>query len=267
MAAITPQFPLPLPPWARWGLRALPLVWAVAEALLDHPGQVQTNGDLIWRRAAVHWSRGEGSQTPEDDCICTFDIANITNSDIDGSWTAGDYSNCDSQFATFLNRIAQHQATDYRVAGVNYYRMQFASPMTPSRRFVPSGPPEHIGSMAVVGTALGDALPPQVAFSVTEKTSIPRHWGRFYLPGFAESTSGGPTGRWSAAVVDDVVTATRDFYVGLQGLEFFPVVVSTQVDKILAGSLIGVTNVGADDVPDVIRRRRHELVAHSTFLP
>lgn len=228
---------------------------------------MQTGGDLVWRRAVIHWTRGEASASPEDDAVCTFDIANVTNSEIDGSWTAGDYAACDSAFGTFMTSISAYQSVHYQANEVRYYRMQFASPMTFERRFVPSGPPEHVFPFAAGGAAAGDALPPQVAFSVTEKTAIPRHWGRFYLPGFAEGMSAGISGRWLPNIVDEVAAITRNLYQSLGNSEFFPVVASTQVDKLLAGSLIGVTHVGADDIPDVIRRRRHEDSTHKVFLP
>jgi len=245
----------------------LPLVWTVAQALLDHPGQVQTNGDLVWRRMVVRWSRGSAGVGAEDDAVCTFDLVNITNSEVDPSWTQGDYGTVMGPVNTFLSQVANQQASSYNAHQVDFYRMQFASPMTPLRRFVPSGPPEFTQTTNHPGLAVGDPLPPQNAFSVTEKTAIPRHWGRFYLPGYTESESIGSLGRWNPGIVDGTVSATQGMYAALAGAQFFPVVVSTQVDNVLAGSLIGVTNIKADDVVDIIRRRRLRAPTHISQLP
>jgi hypothetical protein len=267
MGAITPQFPLPLPPWAKWGLRALPFVWGVAEALLEHAGTVQSNGDMQWRRAVVSWTRGASSGTPEDNAVCTFDIANVTGSAIDSSWTTQDYDTCNGHIGTFVTGLSQLQSPSYQCVSVDWYRMQFANPMTPQRRFTPSGPPENHAPIAnVLGLAAGDALPGQVAFVVTERTAIPRHWGRFYLPGLTELAVG-PTGRWTSSTVDTIVTLASTMYAGLAGAEFFPVVASTQADNVLAGSLLGVSNVKADDIPDIIRRRRYDVSTHTKQLP
>jgi len=232
---------------------------------LEHPGQVSNSGDLIWRRVALVWSRGDPGPTPEDDAICTFDIANITAGGIDGSWTPTDYDTCDVAFRTFATGISLIQNGSHVAKELRYYRMQFASPMTELRRFVPSGPPEHIEPLAIPGTGIGDTLPLQVAFSVTERTAVPRHWGRFYLPGMTDTFSGGGAGRWTQQLVNTIVAHTDTLYASLAAAEFFPVVVSTQVDKVLAGSLMGVTYIQADDIPDVIRRRRSSISTHTVI--
>jgi len=267
MAAITPQFPLPLPAWAKFGLKYLPFAWGVAEQLLDHPGSVQSNGDLTWRRAAVHWRRGEGSQSPEDDAICTFDFVNITSSEVDNTWTTADYDIATAHLVTFLTEIAPLIASTHGVKEIRFYRMQFASPMTDIRRFVPSGPPERISTVNVPGASLGEPLPSQVAYSVTERTAIPRHWGRFYLPGLTESSITGNAQRWNAGTVDAITNATTTMYTSFAIDELYPVVVSTQADKVLAGSLIGVTHVASDNIPDVIRRRRLDLSTYTNVKP
>ena len=222
---------------------------------------------MQWRRAVVSWSRGASSGNPEDNAVCTFDIANITGSSIDSSWTTGDYDTCNGHIGTFLTAIAALQASTYAPISVDWYRMQFAQPMTTQRRFTPSGPPEnHAPITGIVGQAVGDALPGQVAFAVTEKTAVPRHWGRFYLPGFTEAAVG-PTGRWTVGTVDNVVNQASVLYGALAGAEFFPVVASTQADNVLAGSLLGVNSVKGDDVPDIIRRRRYRASTHTTTKP
>jgi hypothetical protein len=262
MAAITPQFPLPLPPWAKWGLRALPFVWAAGRALLDHPGTVPSSGDLIWRRAVVHWARGTGVGA-EDDAVITIDMANITNSAIDGTWDSADYNTVGSHLNVLLEQIALQQNAFYKAYKVDYYRMQFADPMTPARRFVPSGPPESSLTVNWPGLSVNDALPPQVAMSVTERTSIPRHWGRVYIPGLTESaTAVGGTGRWVTGLVDGMGNAFTNFYNSMALANFPCVVVSTQADGVLGGSLLGITHVQVDDLPDVIRRRRPDRAAH-----
>jgi hypothetical protein len=105
-------------------------------------------------------------------------------------------------------------------------------------------------------------MPFQVALSVTERTSIPKHWGRFYLPGFqaqAMETATG-TGRWGSTTQATVANATATLYEDLASSGLVPVVVQVQRDKVYAPALNTVTEIVVDDIPDVIRRRRPKQV-------
>jgi hypothetical protein len=56
-------------------------------------------------------------------------------------------------------------------------------------------------------------------------------------------------------------------YSGLSANEFFPVIPITQSQKSRVGALEQVTQLRADDVPDVIRRRRFKHASHKATQP
>jgi hypothetical protein len=53
-----------------------------------------------------------------------------------------------------------------------------------------------------------------------------------------------------------MATAAGALYSGMAGSDFQIVVPILQVDKIPNRSLVGVSSIQVDDVPDIIRRRR-----------
>lgn len=255
--ATVPPFPAPLPAWAKWGLRALPFVWGVAEDLLDFPSTQDAVSEVQWRRLVTVYSRETPVGTTEDVAVCTFDIVNITGGQVDTSWTTTDFTTVEGHMDAFQNVWAANAYAGFILNEYRWYSMAFANPMTLERRFLPSGAPVRITPKNIPGTVLVEPLPYQVAFSVTERTSIPRHWGRFYLPGFtANATSAANAGRWEASTIGTIANAAETLYAACAAAELFFVVPSTQQDNILGPALLGVTNIQIDDVPDTIRRRR-----------
>ena len=271
---ITPQFPTPVPPWYRWGTRVLPAVWAAAEALLDTSNTADEAEELQWRRLVLVWQRATPTGTSEDEAMFTFDFVNITGGSVDTTWTLQDYQAVEGAFDTLMATVRTFQSSGHTLIAYRWYQMQFASPMLVDRRFLPTGPPVRIVPKNLPGTSANDALPYQVAFSVTERTSIPRHWGRFYLPGASEGVATGPWGRFQSTTIQAIADSVALCYFNLQNAELFPVVVSTQAqsggpgsESVLGGTLLGVTNIQVDDIPDVIRRRRPRQPNIRTVLP
>jgi hypothetical protein len=119
--------------------------------------------------------------------------------------------------------------------------------------FQDTGPPEYVSTISRPGTST-IYLPYQVAASITLKTGLPRHWGRYYLPGVGATLN--TTGRFNSAQCTAWANATRTLLDGLTDDGFWPVVPMTQFDKQPLHGLMGVEKIQVDDVPDVQRRRR-----------
>lgn len=252
---ITPSFPAPLPAWATWLLRAAPFVWAVGEALTEHTSDIDVE-ELEWRKVVLSWTRPTPATTTEDIAQISMEFVNITSGDVDTSWTSGDYAALESLLDTWYAAVDNHISADFELVDYRWYRRAFADPMSTNHRFAESGPPERVTVKGTNGALVGTPLPFQVAATVTEKTSVPGHWGRFYMPGLcAESTDTG-YGRLDSGYRTAVANATAQLYNDAQEAEFFPVVAVTQVNKVLSPALLGVTEVQVDDIPDVQRRRR-----------
>lgn len=113
------------------------------------------------------------------------------------------------------------------------------------------GPATRVTAVGSVATGSStNAVPDQVATSMTFKTSSRIHWGRCYLPGLITS-SYTSTGRISTATVDALAAALRTALVGADSAGITPVVPSTSHRANLA-----ISSIQVDDTPDVIRSRR-----------
>jgi hypothetical protein len=119
-------------------------------------------------------------------------------------------------------------------------------------------------------------LPPQIALSVTLKTTVRRSWGRFYLPtiGIAGNLAGRPT----SAVVDSTAVAWRDAFNACQAAGLSPGVLGSYETGTIIPTVkerhprfLGLRVVQVDNVFDVIRRRRFDITtqraAHSVNQP
>lgn len=214
-----------------------------------------TNEELLWRRLQAIYTRATPTGTQEDKAVCTFDFVNITSGAIDGSWTAGDYTTVEGILDTMFTGIAGNQSNKVTLSQYRWYARAFL-PVGQERPikggvnyFADSLIPERVVSKSIVGgSSNAIQMPYQVALSVTEKTPLPKHWGRFYIPNPA-AVGFDAFGRWmySSAIAGYVGTAYDD----LADANFYAVV---PVGK--SRALLGVTSLQVDDVPDVQRRRR-----------
>jgi hypothetical protein len=265
--ALIPAMPAPLPPWAKWLVRAVE--WSGALQYLydllstNHQGGVD---DVDWRRVHLIWNRSSPSGAPEDQAMVTLDLLNITSGAIDTTWTNSDFTTCETALDTMVNTIGGYQNSNHTLVAYKWYRKRF-NDLTNPKPYQPSLNPVRIQAKTIAGQVGTLPMPYQVACSVTEKTAFPRHWGRVYWPGIVSSTIQAAGGRWSTTFVDTIAGAFNTAYNTLATAGFYPVVPVTQVNKLPARGLLGVEKVQVDDVPDVIRSRRPRQVAYRKILP
>lgn len=198
------------------------------------------------RRATLIVDRSTLTPT-DDDMNMHFDFMNITSGEPDDTWTSADYAALEARLITWytsqsilfptyshLNRIAWHRVGP----GV-------AKP-NPAERLLTLTTP-------IAGSG-GTTGPAQCACTLTLRTGIRRSWGRTYLP------VGGPVGtngRFSTTLVDNVVAFAKTLRDGAASDDFLMGVLS-----VARSSFLGVETLEADDVPDVVRRRRFK---HTTY--
>lgn len=177
--------------------------------------------------------------------------------DLDTLWTA--------LAPSYTNIIRSDQYRWYR-DGPAYYELV---PEEDPYHYQPIGdnPAFRVTEVDVPGSANASQLPPQMAVSVTEKTSKRGSWGRFYLPNPQLSTcdvQGRVDVTWMSAVIAQLGT----FYGTLKAAGTPVVVFSIQKPerpKKSGGTLgpeparaLEITEIVMDNVFDVIRRRRWE---------
>ena len=239
--------------WAKYLVRATAEALSLFEAFFQYGADVDPD-ELQWMRLHVIGTRATPGGTIEDDAIMTFDLVNITGGAVDTTWTTGDFEDVEDLMDTFWASMVSGLSPKLTISEYRWYRKQFAPPGTtyPSgnpQYFLASGQPERITSTTHLGTGSGaQQVPFQVALSVTEKTALAKHWGRWYIPN-PGITMFDAFGR--IAGYDFVADKVEILYAGLGDAELYPVVPSGAHQ-----SLLGVSSIQVDDVPDVQRSRR-----------
>lgn len=145
-----------------------------------------------------------------------------------------------------------------------------------SSAYVPIGdnPAIRVTEVDVAGTSGATAiLPPQCAFSITEKTSSRKHWGRFYLPS-GDANRLDATGLLGETERSGTLAAAVTFYNACRTASMLPVVWSVQKPvrpKAGGGTLPAqaatayeIVSLQMDDIVDVVRRRRYQNGVNKT---
>lgn len=207
-----------------------------------------------WRRMNATFTRTTPSGTTEDAAICTFDFLNMTAGVPDDTWTTGDFTAVESAADTMWTAIAGGLSPKLTLTSYRWYRKTFAPANSTyesgkPRYFNDSGPPVRVQTKSIVGTGGGtQQVPWQVSISVTEKTPLAAHWGRWYipLPGMSNFDLFG-----RIASPSFFVTPAGVFYNACADADLHPVVPAGK-----ARGLLSVTKLQVDDIPDVQRSRR-----------
>jgi len=217
--------------------------------------------NLLWMHWTFWFARNTPTGTTEDAAIIGWDIVNLTSGVVDYTWDAADFTTVNNKLYTFWTTVKPQISGAFKLTAIKAHERRFAQPITATDKYQDSGPAKFTNVFtAEGGTNAGDPLPYQVAMSVTEKTPLRKHWGRFYLPGLSEAAND-TNGRWTSSAVTSVRAAAETLYSDLYDAQFPVVVASTQSENVFNGRLIGVTEIQVDDVPDVIRRRRPKQAA------
>lgn len=259
-----PEIALPLPPqpipaWAATLFSPSTDFQEAIEHAYHYFFPVASTDELEWRRIQVEIQVAANIE-PADSAIITFDLINYTSGNIDPSWTQTDYDKVWTEINNLFTAYRPFMNSDAIVKHYRAYTMKFhadwagSDPNTDRPTFAESGPPASSFTPNVAGQSVA-ALPRQMAFSVTEETPRRQSWGRFYMP-FPGNALLGAQERWLVSAVDTIVAAVHQMYQALSDAELFPVVPQASLRKARIAALSQVVAVRADDVPDVIRRRR-----------
>jgi hypothetical protein len=211
------------------------------------------------RKLTVVYKRTPATGVAQDAAMTTHHFLNLTGGLPDASWTSTDYTAVETAFDTFWTtaKTMYTSATSlaeyvWRADGPAF--RPFGSELSPTLRRT---------ARAVAGTGTGEALPPQVAVSVTETTAakytvedvegsgaqLRNRWGRFYLP--AMTVSKVTNGRLAAATQVGLADAVETLYEACVTAQLIPVMYSPTT-----GHAWSVLEVHVDDIFDVIRSRR-----------
>jgi hypothetical protein len=216
-------------------------------------------GTFELRKAQVRWGRSGGAAGGTDDAVTTHHFIKIAGGAPSGTWVEADFTGLESALAGFWSSIKDAFTPNTIYKQVRWYRVV---PGTTS-----NGAPVRVIDPNVPGTAPNTQIPfpPQVAVSVTERTSDVKSWGRFYLPnpGHGNTTA---FARIHPAFQDQIANAADTLYEaaitnGTPTVVFSaakPARPSAGGGTLPATSAraLGVLKIQVDDLYDVIRSRR-----------
>ena len=234
------------------------------------------------RLAQIHWGRNSGDAQGTDDAITTHHFVKLTGgvpADFDD---AVDLAPIETAFSDLWSAyLHTYYNPTQTLKEIRWYA---AGPGV-----VPPNPPLRVTTLNTPGTgsAASPIIPPQIAMSVTEKTSSSKHWGRFYLPGGVDSGWINPQGRFESgmltafgghlatlyaafaangtpAVVYSAAKAIRPNKAGQRELLKGNPATGTELLPAAGARALAVQSLQLDDIPDVIRSRRwkHPLIRH-----
>jgi hypothetical protein len=174
--------------------------------------------------------------------VCGLHYMNTTSDALDPTWVNADYAACEAGFETFWSAIASSLSNDVRLVEHRWY------PFGPG--VLPPTPPSRVQPVAtpIAGTGVSGYVH-QAGSTVTLRTALRKHWGRFYLPSCGQgATTGGQLG---ATQVNAYANAARTLMSAGNTQGIVPVI----YDRVRK-TMFGITAVEVDSVPDIQRRRR-----------
>lgn len=220
-----------------------------------------------WKHCMCTYLRVTPAGTQEDAAVIGFDLLRNVNGALVPEWDSATYASAEGPLDAFFGTVTAQMHNSHTLSQYRWYTKQFNSTLSATQPYLPSGPPERVTTKNLPGANASGVLPYQVALSVTEKTAIPKHWGRFYLPGIIQSKLANTTGRWGSADVDLFCTAAHTLYDDWYDAGFGPVVPMLTLNKVPQRALMSVRGLQVDDIPDIVRRRRASSVAYRKVLP
>lgn len=216
-------------------------------------------GDFTLRKAQVRWARNGGAAGGTDDAVTTHHFIKLSGGTPSDSWVAADFIAVEAAILAFWAAIDAQYSARTLLNQIRWYNVDPEVPL--------SGPPVRVIDPALPGTQAASTgqNPPQVAISVTEKTSSAPNWGRFYLPAPIDTHST-EYGRIGAANQSAIADAADTMYEAFIAASCPAVVYSsakparetkggTELPAQPARAL-GVVQIQVDDLYDVIRSRR-----------
>lgn len=249
---------IPIGPFVRFLIAAAAAAWTNWDQLsgiFDRKEEVATEPIFGYRMTAVfEMKNAAGAFTSRERGQWSMHYINSTGGDLDTTWEAADFAEIEGNWTYFFTQESAHIPQEVKLVEFRWYAF--------GPGVVPPNPPVRVTDVTA-GGYVGTRSDPwfhQQATTVTLRTSLRRHWGRVYLPWL--NTTGFAGGQFGQTQTDALVAAIGSAIdAGNSSKGIFPVV----YDRVRK-SVLGVTELEVDSVPDVIRRRRpRDTRAHSFY--
>lgn len=240
MAAVAPIIT-----FGRYAITAGAAVWSNWDALSRQLDRAEVNDEPIFGiycQTVFQMKTAGGAFDDTNRGMFGVHWLNTTGGALDATWDRDDYLAVHSAVAQFATAMASYVPNSIRFTENRFY------PFGPG--VTKPNPPDEVFGLGGIAGAASAASPYQLATSVTIRTALRVHWGRFYLPASANNISG--NGLFGPSFVTNVASAARTF---LSAPGASRGIVPCVYDRV-RHTAFGMTELAVDDVPDIIRRRR-----------
>jgi hypothetical protein len=212
------------------------------------------SGGIGVRRCVVTFDRTNHEAGLDPD-VTHFDFLNMTAGAPDDTWTTSDFTTLEGYLTTMLTSMSNFWASGIRVTAFTWYRVGIGigTPNPNVRQLILTTP--------IAGGSAGNAMPPQIATTVTYRTAVRKAWGRSYIP-FSSTPNITTIGRMATTAVDSIAGAANTMAVAAAGSDFYLGVYSKRLSAFLVAEKIEV-----DNVLDIVRRRRFKTQSYRKILP
>lgn len=236
----------------------------------SHGAFASIQGNLLWTTDDLEGRDFQYvfTREGEDVATCSIKLIRIAEGEPTGEWSAEQMSNA---IIEFRENVWEALKTQYPSPGSSPVGIALDRCHVHRWGVGVGRPNPSVHDQAISDPATGDdaVLPPQVAVSVTFKTSRRRSWGRVYMPAPVQGTSD-ESGRIAPGDVELFRTAFGDHADSLASDGTPQVVwcarVAGRIPRVVDGHLetpdassfaISVDQIQVDDLYDVIRSRRY----------
>lgn len=248
---------VPLGPFVRFVVAVSGAVYANWDTIIGLVDRHVETGDIpvygMYVQHVFEIKDSSGAFSGKEKGMVGVHWINTTGGDLDVTWTTADYALVESGFQAYWTALGNNIPSDFRLVEHRWY--QFGPGI------YPPNPPLRVTTVTPqVGTGSSN-LPHQVAETLTFRTPIRRHWGRIYLPIAVTGAQALAGGQLASGVVDGIANGGSTYIKSGTANGLAPVVYDRN-----RKSMLGITSVEADSVPDVIRRRRPSGTAYKKIV-
>jgi hypothetical protein len=222
---------------------------------------VLINDPFELRKLQVVFSFAGGSTRGEDSRVTTFHFCKLAGSTPVDAWDEADFVAVETALDAWWTSLKPSYNASYVLDELRWYKAgpDIEPPQEPVRVIDRNAPGTSTAALQ---------LPPQVACSVTERTSSRKAWGRSYLIAPVAGAVTASQGRWHSTFHTTVANAYDALYEACKTANV-PVVVYSPAKperETKAGGTLAaigaraftVDTIQVDDVPDVLRSRRFD---------
>jgi hypothetical protein len=214
-------------------------------------------------RVSISYTRATPSGLREDRAVFSLWVAKAAGANLFSMIPLSELAAMETALDTFVNAIGVAQSSSWTCVEYAWHQVNQNSPRTddPGQRGQKMGPAVRVVTKALVPGGFAQPAPYQVSSTITLRTASRKHWGRIYVPGVAVGALQTNYGRWTNTMVDNLANALNALHNTWQDASY-----QLGVYSMLHPAFLTPKTIEADDIPDIVRRRRAKQMGYRKLL-